>query len=149
MIAVSQTEIILISDQDYEDITKFLAKKDFNDDEKKKLNYIKKFRFIDDPETFGEMNLDKEPRMCRQKTKRMGSYNINIFRSLPCLFDETMNFFYPVVGEYKNHDKEELRMSLNIAKNNVKIDDKNKYYLDLLNNIQNKWDSLYGKLCKN
>jgi hypothetical protein len=49
--------------------------------------------------------------------------------------------------EDKDHDKEELRLSLNIAKTNVSYDKENKYYLGLLNNLQKKWNSLYGKLC--
>lgn len=95
MLAVSQTEIILLSDQTYKNVKDFLAKETFNEEESKILKYLKKFRFVDNSE----------------------------------------------------HDKEDLRLSLKIAKDNYKVDIKNKYYSDLLNNIQSKWDSLYGKLC--
>jgi len=51
--------------------------------------------------------------------------------------------------EDRDSEKEEIRLSLNIAKANVFYDKENKYYLGLLDNLQKKWDSLYGKLCKN
>ena len=95
MLAVSQTQILNISKKDYFEILKFLERKEFTEDEKKIVSFLKKFRFLED----------------------------------------------------KNHDKEELRLSLNIAKANVSYDKENKYYLGLLNNLQEKWNILYGKLC--
>jgi len=95
MLAVSQTQILNISKKYYFEILKFLERKEFTEDEKKIVSFLKKFRFLED----------------------------------------------------KDHDKEELRLSLNIAKTNVSYDKENKYYLGLLNNLQEKWNSLYGKLC--
>lgn len=103
---------------------------------------LKKLRVVIDQETFGKINLDEEPRFCRQETKRLNGYDCNIQRSLPCLFDETMNFFYPVIGKFLAHEKEELRLSLKIAKKNVEINPENKYYLDQLNKIQKQWNEL-------
>jgi hypothetical protein len=96
----------------------------------------KGWRLVKDTEIFEGSDVSEEPKMV---------YHSDFGRKLPCLFDEALNFFYPVCGEFLNHEKEELRLSVKIAKINLAIDPKNKYYLEQLNAAEARANHFFGE----
>lgn len=59
-------------------------------------------------------------------------------------FDRVSKKFRKIEDTPESSAKENLRLSLKIAKKNVEIDKENKYYLGILERVQTKWNSLYA-----
>jgi len=90
---------------------------------------LKGSRKVEDPNYFNSEDISDEPHMVVAKGCQ---------RKLACLFDDGLQMFYPVIGTFPNHEKEERKLSIKIAKANVAIDPKNKYYCEILRKLEGR-----------
>lgn len=98
---------------------------------KERDKILKGSRKIEETEIYNDQDVTKEPKMAYSDIRvycNGDPYNINVHGKLPCLFDEYYQMWYPVLASFPEHAKEEARLSLKIAKLNVAVDSKNKYY---------------------